>query len=266
MFLPQDQDWRFYSRSFLLDDLWQWPAAEKALHALESVAAPEYWGEGTILSDDYRIADIERHFRDNADPDVGRAGITIKRSKPPRYTAWLNVTNYSYPHLIKITSNLRHSEGELEQLFHLVDALSGSVEVDFGTIDLNREGQDPSTRMLPEGTGMNLEPYIDSGPEMIWVRNYIGPRVVALAKDYESWQRSGGLWRHLPNGELVLDLDQKPWDAKPETLKAAQQSILPKLIAGTGVFHPYDDSDDPVYPAPPGPRWKPPPGAHTAEE
>lgn len=184
--------------------------------------------------------------------------MTLKRSTPPRYMALVNVGNAVHPHSVHITSDLRHSEGECEELFELVDAIALQLRVDFATVDLARSGQDPQTRMVSGGTTVHLGAYLDGGPEAIWVRTYFGPRLVELAGGPARWPGVGGSWRELANGTLVLDVIREPLLRLPEELKAAQMALLPGLRHATGIFR---VDDEPTSRPTRGPRWQPPPSA-----
>ena len=262
-FLSKEEDWRFYSSTFCLDDLSEFDQCEKLLDALESVAAPEYWGDrdGAIVGPYDRKA-IAEFFKAQQTGEGGtRFRMSLKRSSAPRYMAVVNVGTTVHPHSVRLEGTMRHSEGEVEQLFQVVDTIAESMHVDFASIDINREGQDPSTRMLRSGTSENLDWYIDVGPGMIWVRTYFGPRVIALAAEHDVWTSCGGIWRPSKNGVMVLDLHEQPWAAAPKDLKAVHQEVFPKLVERTGVFYFIDDDDDNADYPPRPPRWQPPPGA-----
>jgi hypothetical protein len=261
MFLDKAKDWRFYSSTFCLDDLWQWESCSKLLDVFEGVARPEFWGEGDVISGDYDRPAIRRYFEENSDPERGRSAIKLKRSSPPRFIANVNVGNPIHPHSVHLDSEHRHEAGEIEQLFLLADALASRMSIDFATIDINREGQDRKTRMLTSGTTTNLEPYISFGPGMIWVRNYFGPRLVRLGGGAAAFTRSGGFWRTLEDGTISLDVVERPWTASPEALKEAQNVVLRNLIRNTGIFHREPDDENAAYPPEPGPKWEAPPGA-----
>jgi len=255
-FLPKDADWRFTASVFCLNDLSLWPNANLVASAFEAVAAPEYWGEDSQVSDDYSRRAIEQHFA-KAAPGDNRYPLILKRATVPRYTASVNIGNTIHPHSVHIDSSLRHAEGELEKLFGLVDRLAESLEIDFASIDIFREGQARGTRIDSSGHGENLSPYIRVGPQWIWIRTYIGPRLVALAGGARVWHDCGGLWRYLNNGVMVLDLKEKPWLSTPEELKAEHDQLMPRVLARTGIFH-YEDEDEEEIA---GLRWRAPPGA-----
>jgi hypothetical protein len=255
-FLPKDEDWRFVASLFCLRDLSLWPNANEVVRVLESVAAPEYWGEDSSVNDDYTRRAIEQHFA-KGPPGADRFPLILKRATSPRYTSSVNIGTSIHPQSVHVESSLRHRKGEIEQLFDLVDTLANHLDIDFGSIDIFREGQDFATRVDRSGHGENLKPYIRVGPQWIWIRTYIGPRLVALGGGAATWQACGGMWRYFKNGTMALDLKEKPWACKPEDLKAEHSRLMPEMLRRTGVFH-YEDEDEEEIP---GPRWQPPPGA-----
>ncbi len=259
--LAPDKDWRFFLSVYSLDDLWD---VARALHFLEileqSIAPPEFWGPGDVLVGKYDRREVERYLRANQDPKESRPPLQLKRSTAPRYRASLNVGNGIHPHSFHLTADLRHTAEELLQLFSLGDTLSSSINLEFGTIDINRDGQDPVTRMLRSGMTPNLDIYIELGFHTLFVRNYFGLRVVRLAGGPQAFTVDGAIVRTFANGALAVDLHAAPWLADPVELKAAQQQVLPQLRATTGLFY-ITKSLDQLYPGSPGSSWQSPPGA-----
>lgn len=140
---------------------------ERALSFFElldqSVAPPEFWGPGDVIIGKYDRAEIQRYLLANQDPKEGRPPLQLKRVAPPRYRGKLNVGNAVHPHSFHLNADLRHTEGELPQFFTLGDTLASSLNLEFATLDMNREGQDPATRMLRSGHTPNLDIYIELG-------------------------------------------------------------------------------------------------------
>jgi hypothetical protein len=260
MLLPPDQDWCLFLSGFFLDDFWEVAQAIHFLEVLEQGAAPEFWGPGEVIIGKYNRADIHRYLLDNQDPSDGRPPLQLKRTTAPRYRAVLNVGNAVHPHSFHLTSDLRHTEAELPLLFALGDALASTQNIEFATIDINRAEQAPETRMLRSGTTSNLDIYLELGFYTIWVRNYFGARVVALAGGSNAFQVKGAIMRPLQNLAVAVDLHATPWLATPEELKAAQLQALPGLRERTGLFY-TTTSPEKMYPGIPGRNWKPPPGA-----
>lgn len=255
MYLPRSADWELHASFFCLNTFWEFPEMEVLLDALESGAAPEYWGEGSVVSSSYDRGALRAYFADHTDPTEGRPPLVVKRSQAPRYIARINVGNTVHPHSIHLTSDYRHGAKELESLFRLADVVASRLRVELATIDLARLGQAES-RMVVGATTEHLGAYIHGGPHAIWVRTYFGPRVVDLGGGMDRWTQCGGLWRTLPNGTLVLDLDRTPWERDPAELKAVQAALLARLIRSTGVFRIDGDVSSRTVP---GPRWQPPP-------
>ena len=257
MHIPKSADWEVHASFFCLDNFWEFREMEVLLDALERDAAPEFWGEGGIVGSRYERPKIQAYFADHADPGEGRPPLVLKRSSQPRYVARVNVGNTVHPHSIHLTSDYRHGENEIESLFGVADVLASRLRLDFATIDLARLGQAES-RMVIGATTEHLGAYIHGGPHAIWVRTYIGPRVVQLGGGMERWTSCGGLWRTLSNGTLALELDRTAWRREPEELKAVQVDLLPRLIQSTGVFRIDGDVSSKTVA---GPRWQAPPGA-----
>lgn len=252
-FLPPEQDWRFYFTGFFLEDFWKVDQVARLLACLEPICAPEFWGVEDLLHGPYQRATVERHLHDNADPKVGRAPLYLKRSSAPKYRANLNVGCGIHPHSLHLRSDLRHGDGDLHKLFSAADTLTSFLDVDFATIDLNRQGQPPETRMLRSGFGENLDRYIKWGLSNLWVRNYFGKRLVDLAGGVNAFKVKGAIVRPQSNGSVAVDFHDKPWEADAAELKAQQQKILPQLLAKTKLFYP----DTRTVPAP---KWQRPPG------
>jgi hypothetical protein len=258
MRLPKDQDYAFRCTVFSLRNFWDFHQASVLLSAIEGVAAPEYYGEADIVHSDYDRREIQRWFRENQDPLEGRPSLELRRGTAPRYSISINVGNGVHPHSVHLTSNLRHEVGELAKLFELADAIADDADVDFGSVNLYREGTPKATVLVDGGTAENLGGYIHNGPGDVWARTYFGLRLVTLAGSEAAFTGSPGNWRRLKSGVLVLDLDPAPWDRTPDELKAAQLNVAPPLKARTGIFAVPDGNDfgDDV----PGPRWQPPAG------
>jgi hypothetical protein len=257
--LPPEQDWRLFLSAFFLNDFWDVAQALHFLEILEQQSAPEFWGPGEVIIGKYNRADIQRYLLDNQTPSDGRPPLQLKRTTAPRYRAVLNVGNAVHPHSFHLTSDLRHEEGELPDLFTLGDALASSLDLEFATIDVNRAEQDPATRMLRSGTSSNLDIYLELGFYTIFARSYFGDRVVRLAGGSHAFHVEGAIVRFLKNHAVALDLHPTPWLAKPEELKATQLQVLPMLRDRTGLF--YATVGEKLYPGTPGRNWKPPPGA-----
>jgi hypothetical protein len=259
--LDQYKDWRFFLSLYLLDDLWEVTRALQFLEILDqSIAPPEFWGPGDVLVGKYDRREVERYLLANQDPKESRPPLQLKRTTTPRYRANLNVGNGIHPHSFHLNADLRHADGELPQLFSLGDMLASSVNLEFATIDINREGQDPATRMLRSGMTPNLDIYIELGFHTLFVRNYFGARLVRLAGGPQAFTVDGAIVRPFANGALAVDLHATPWLADPGELKAAQQQVLPQLRATTGLFYSTKRPDQ-MYPGSPGSNWQSPPGA-----
>jgi len=258
MRLPKDQDYAVHCVVFSLRNFWDFQQLSRLLSSIEAVAEPEYFGEGDIVHSDYDRGEIQRWFRENQDPVEGRPSLELRRGTAPRYSISVNVGNGVHPHSVHLTSNLRHEVGELAKLFELADAIADDAEVDFGSINLYRQGSPKDVQLVEGGTFENLGSYIHNGPSDVWARTYFGLRLVALAGNESAFTGTLGKWRRLKRGVLVLDLDPAPWDRSPDELKAAQLAIAPALKARTGIFAVPDGNDfgDDV----PGPRWEPPAG------
>jgi hypothetical protein len=252
--LQPDKDWRFFLSLYYLDDFWDVARALQFLQLLDqSIAPPEFWGPGDVIIGKYDRAEIQ-------DPKEGRPPLQLKRVTPPRYRGKLNVGNAVHPRSFHLNADLRHTEGELLQLFTLGDTLASSLSLEFATLDINREGQDPATRMLRSGMTPNLDIYIELGFYTLFVRNYFGARLVRLAGGPEAFAVDGAIVRPFTNGALAVDLHATPWLADPAELKAAQQQVLPQLRASTGLFY-TGKRPDLSYPGTPGANWQSPPGA-----
>jgi hypothetical protein len=259
--LPPEKDWRFFLSHYYLEDFWEIPRALRFLAILDqSAAPPEFWGPGEVLVGKYDRAELERYLLANQDPKESRPPLQLKRTAPPRYRANLNVGNGVHPHSFHLVADLRHREGELPELFTLADTLASSLDLEFGTIDINREGQDPATRMLRSGMTPNLDIYIELGFDTLFVRNYFGLRLVRCAGGPQAFAVGGAIVRPFANGTLAVDLHATPWLADPADLKAAQQQVLPALRASTGLFY-APKKPHQLYPGTPGPNWQSPPGA-----
>jgi hypothetical protein len=256
MAIPADQDYKFQCSLFSLLNFWEFHEFARVLNVLESVAAPEYFGDSDILHSDYDRTAIEHWFQQTRDPREGRPSFELKRSSVPRYSMSINVGNTVHPHSLHLLSHVRHQAGELEQLFALADALATDLEIDFGSVDLYREGSEQDALVVPGGTAEHLGLYIENGPRDVWVRTYFGTRLVMLAGSEPALKSAGGIWRRLRTGVLALDLAASPWDRSPEELKAAQVAIAPKLRQQSGIFAVRDGNTfgDDI----PGPRWQPP--------
>jgi hypothetical protein len=258
MRLLKGQDYAVHCTVFSLRNFWDFQQLSRLLSSIEAVAAPEYFGEADIVHSDYDRSEIQRWFRQSQDPVEGRPSLELRRGTTPRYSISVNVGNGVHPHSVHLTSNLRHEVGELAKLFELADAIADDAEVDFGSVNLYREGAAKAARLVEGGTFENLGPYIHNGPSDVWARTYFGLRLVALAGNESAFMGSPGKWRRLKSGVLVLDLDPAPWDRTPDELKAAQLAVAPTLKVRTGIFAVPDGNEfgDDV----PGPRWQPPAG------
>jgi hypothetical protein len=252
-YLPPERDWRFYFTGYFLNDFWNVEQASLVLAGLEPIAAPEYWGFDDVIYGAYERSAVERQLREMQDPKEGRPPMYLKRSSAPKYRADVNVGNGIHPHSLHIRSDLRHEEGGLPKLFSAADTLTSFLDVDFATIDINRQGQPPETRMRRSGTTENLNRYIKWGLSNIWVRTYFGRRLVELAGGVTAFKVKGAIVRPQSNGSVALDLHATPWLADAAELKATQEQVLPQLLKKTGLFYP----DTTAVPAP---KWQRPPG------
>jgi hypothetical protein len=259
MRLKKSDEYEFHCALYSLRSFWQYAEFASVLTVLEGVAVPEYFGEDDIVHSDYDRSEIARWFKQTDDPSEGRPPFVLKRAAVPRYSMSVNVGNAVHPHSIHLSSTLRHEAGELEKLFELADALADDADLDFGSVNLYREGSAAESDLGEGGEFEDLGDYIANGPKLVWVRTFFGLRLITLAGSAAAFTGAGGSWRRLTSGVLALDLDARPWERTPEELRAAQLTIAPNLRARTGIFAVPDGNafGDDV----PGPRWQPPAGA-----
>lgn len=255
--IPKEREWKLHSALYSLQWLSSMEQVSPVLDALGEVAPPQWWGEGGIFSDAYSRESIGEWFRRTVDREgrTERTTLMLKRSSAPRYIATVNVGNWVHPHSVHLTSEMRHEDGDFASLFAVTDLLASRLELEFGSIDLRREAQDPETMLCRTGDAEHLGVYIDQGPSRLWARTYFGRRLLQLGGGAKAFMASRGRWRTLEGGALALDLVAEPWNAEPAVLKAAQQELMPALSKATGLF-----AGDGPYPCP-GPKWAPPPNA-----
>lgn len=229
---------------------WEW--REPLLDTLERAwGGPSHWGEQEGLRNPYQRQALEEFVeaqRYGEAPPVP----ALLRTAPPRYMATLSTSEKS-PGWLHIDSRMRLRPEDPALLFELAQHLANVLPVEYGLVDIQFRGA-PAELLLNEGHLQHPGGYVRWGPDTLFARTFIGPRLARLMGE-ANLRNCGAELQRLDDGVFVLDLLPEPWRHEAAALKQQQQQVLSQLRR-TGVFSHTEGGWTSA-----GERWEPPRGA-----
>ncbi len=216
----------------------------------EPALVPTHWGNDESDRRDYdrhHVLDRVRAF------SSGDYVLSLRRSKPPRYSAYLNALRARrHPKglcHVRVTFPAKIAQRHLEPVFRLGEALAANLETEYGLVHPIWQLGEASQRYSETGL-VRFADLQDYGPPGVAARTWFGPHLADLfGRDLLS-----GL--DVPTGEtawggVAISLVEEPWSAGFEALRARQEAVMAAL-GPAGVFGRYEGFD-----MAPGDRWVP---------
>ncbi|NMO19482.1 hypothetical protein HPC49_27430 [Pyxidicoccus fallax] len=234
---------------------WAWKERLLAAFEAQPTFAPSHWGESDSLRHDYVREDLTR-FVDEARMTESPPVPSLRRVVQPRYVATWSTSERS-PGWVVLKSQMRLRPEDPALLFDFAQTLAEALPVEYGLVDIGFEGV-PADLAMNRGALQHPRAYLEDGPDTLFARTFLGPRLVALMGGEPVLRASGGVVKAGANGVVTLDLLDAPWKAEPGVLKQRQLEVLEKLRP-TGIF----SRQEGLFPRP-GERWKPPPSEQPA--
>jgi hypothetical protein len=242
---------RASAQLILLGNAYEPVNAERVFRALEAEPslAPQRWGVEAGIRDPYDRDALVRSliaYPFDAVPRVYRTNAPCKYSME-----WFGGETLT---TMCFDVRVDQEADDLADFFAALSRFAALLPLDFGHITPEYREQPKETRMKVSGNFSHLSYYESYGPSCLFPRTYFGSRLVALMD--AGVQRLSTLAprvKWLVNGSAEVDLVPAPWSADPATLKQAQQTMQPTLVA-SGIF--CDPSLE--LNVVPGPRWRPP--------
>jgi hypothetical protein len=234
----------------LLENVRERDFVDRILVALEQEPAlqPTHWGVTSGIRDPYAREAVLEAVKQAA---PGSLVPHVRRMRPIRHEAWW----YSEQGVISafhLESRLPMTPEAPQVLCEAMSCLASVLPVDYGHVDLRFEGQDPATAMKPGGSAHHLGAYGRLGPEALFPRTFIGPRLLRILGGPDALPLSGAALHTLENGMLQVDLVPEPWTQDARALKDAQVTAMAELRLTGILAQPLDR-----WRIAPGPRWQP---------
>ncbi|MFY2556573.1 hypothetical protein ACN469_02920 [Corallococcus terminator] len=228
---------------------WNWK--ERLLDAFEQQPklAPTHWGESEHLRQVYVREQLVRFVDEVRTKDLPTLP-SLRRVKTPRYVATWSLGEKGAGWLF-VFSQMRLLPEDPALLFGFAEQLAGVLPVEYGLVDLQFKDA-PAEWSINRGALQHSDTYLANGPNTLFPRTFLGPRLVALMGGEQVLRASGGRVQPCGNGVVRMDLLDAPWTATPQVLKERQTELLEKLRP-TGVFARQEGRF-----SQPGERWTPP--------
>jgi hypothetical protein len=241
-----------HAQLLLLGDVYAQPLLDQMISAIEHspLLQPTHWGSAEGVRDPYDRQALIRTAESRRDAVVPHL---LRTSGPLKYAAHWYATS---PAIGALHIDPRGAlTPELSAaFFEAISGLAGALPIEWAHINTTFAGQPQELAMISGGKALHLGYYARLGPECLFPRTILGPRLLQMIdEDVAAILERGGLpAARLPNGALQLDLLERPWASDAATLKNAQLQAH-KILFPTGVFlQPVSAARDV-----PGPRWIP---------
>jgi hypothetical protein len=234
----------------LLGDVQDSALSEKLLVLLEQdpVLSPTHWGAGAGLRDPYERAAVLEAVRGAA---PGELVPHVRRMRPIQYEAWWYST-HGVLSSVQLESRLPMVPEAPRALCEAMSRLASVLPVDYGHVDLRFKPQERSTSMKPGSSYDHLGFYGRCGPEALFPRTFLGPRLLNMVGGVEALRVLGTALQPLDNGVWQLDLLPEPWSSGPVSLKQAQLPAQAELRLAGLLTQSVDG-----WKSAPGSRWRP---------
>lgn len=207
---------------------------------------PTHWGQDVRARNPYDRAELIEQISAHKGMFFTPG---LRRGRGIRYEAYFDSFADGLGR-IKFDFGPTPAPSDLPRLFNLADALADYFQPTLGFIHRFWRAGEGSDQYNAAGR-VNVDSLQKYGLDRVCTRTWYGPHLTHLV-GLPLLEASGALVRETPWGGVQIDLVQRPWEAEPEALAAAQGRVMQTLITSQA----YGDFAD-FFNQKPGVRWTP---------